>query len=314
MKNEEILKENNGKRFSVILMNPPYGTDGSQDLQYKFVVKCFDIADKQITVMPFSLINKRSSKANKYKDSIDKYLINVEEISSKIFKGTAMNNVGIYYFTNNKNDKNIHIDYLDNTSKDIDSLHNINNFKNEIENNIYKLFTSNILESIYPIAGIKNTENKNFIGNGYKRLNKIKEYYKSNNDWGVLIVNDANGGMNGTYMSSRVGQIFTSYSELEKFIKEVKPAYNAICLKNKHAAENCKISLNNNVLRFLLYRIQDDQHMHISKCYKHIPNIDWSDDRVKTDEGLLEVCGCPKDKCKEYAEYCKNIIKQVDKK
>ena len=36
-----------------------------------------------------------------------------------------------------------------------------------------------------------------------------------------------------------------------------------------------------------------------------IPDINWEDDRVKTDEGLLEVCGCPKDKAKEYAEYCK---------
>jgi hypothetical protein len=34
---------------------------------------------------------------------------------------------------------------------------------------------------------------------------------------------------------------------------------------------------------------------------------------VKTDEGLLEVCGCPEDKAKEYAEYCKEIIEKVDK-
>ena len=45
-----------------------------------------------------------------------------------------------------------------------------------------------------------------------------------------------------------------------------------------------------------------------------IPDINWEDDRVKTDEGLLEVCGCPKDKAKEYAEYCKKIIAEVDKK
>lgn len=45
-----------------------------------------------------------------------------------------------------------------------------------------------------------------------------------------------------------------------------------------------------------------------------IPDINWEDDRVKTDEGLLEVCGCPKDKCKEYANYCKKIIAEVDKK
>ncbi len=51
-----------------------------------------------------------------------------------------------------------------------------------------------------------------------------------------------------------------------------------------------------------------------ARVYKYIPDIDWSDPRVVTDEGLLEVCGCPKDKCKEYAEYCKNYMEEFDKK
>ena len=45
--------------------------------------------------------------------------------------------------------------------------------------------------------------------------------------------------------------------------------------------------------------------------YKYVPNINWEDSRVTTDEGLLEVCGCPKDKCKEYAEYCMNYMKKL---
>ena len=35
LNNEEILKENNGKRFSVILMNPPY----LKNLHIKFMEK-----------------------------------------------------------------------------------------------------------------------------------------------------------------------------------------------------------------------------------------------------------------------------------
>ena len=35
---------------------------------------------------------------------------------------------------------------------------------------------------------------------------------------------------------------------------------------------------------------------------------------VTSNEVLLEVCGCSKDKCKEYGDYYKNIIEQVDKK
>ena len=52
----------------------------------------------------------------------------------------------------------------------------------------------------------------------------------------------------------------------------------------------------------------------VKKMGDKVPEEDWSDDRVKTDEGLLEVCGCPKGKCKEYAEYCKNTIDKVFQK
>ena len=51
-----------------------------------------------------------------------------------------------------------------------------------------------------------------------------------------------------------------------------------------------------------------------ARIYRCITDINWEDPRVKTDEGLLEVCGCPKDKCKEYAGYCKKIIEKVDNK
>ena len=41
---------------------------------------------------------------------------------------------------------------------------------------------------------------------------------------------------------------------------------------------------------------------------KYIPDIDWSDPRVVTDEGLLEVCGCPKDKAKVITDKLDEII------
>ena len=50
-----------------------------------------------------------------------------------------------------------------------------------------------------------------------------------------------------------------------------------------------------------------------SRVYKYIPNINWEDSRTKTDEGILQMCGCIK-LCKEYADYCKKIIEEVDKK
>lgn len=49
-----------------------------------------------------------------------------------------------------------------------------------------------------------------------------------------------------------------------------------------------------------------------TSCFRYIPDIDWSDSRVTTDEGLLEVCGCPKDKAKEYSEYCRKKMEEFD--
>ena len=40
MKNSELLKMNQGKKFDICLMNPPYGTRGGDDIHFKFTEKC----------------------------------------------------------------------------------------------------------------------------------------------------------------------------------------------------------------------------------------------------------------------------------
>ena len=77
-------------------------------------------------------------------------------------------------------------------------------------------------------------------------------------------------------------------------------------------AENCKKAMRNPILRMFLLKTQTTQSL-TTLCYQYVPNIDWLDPRVVTDEGLLEVCGCPKDKCKEYAEYCRKYMEEFDK-
>ena len=82
MKNEEILKENNGKRFDIVLMNPPY----SGSLHLKFLEKCIEISDKVISVQPCRWLqetvskNKKNSQYNKYKQSISKHIKDFEII------------------------------------------------------------------------------------------------------------------------------------------------------------------------------------------------------------------------------------------
>ena len=313
MKNEEILKENNGKRFSVILINPPYGMAGSSTLHLQFVDKLLDICDKQIDIMPFGFVLIHRKKQDEFKEKFSKYLVSVNEEDKKLFGDITIGSVAIYYFDKNKNKDIIKLSFLNGERKEIKSLLDINTFENNIENKIYELISSKGTQQGFTFIGLNGGENEN-NKSIIKKYNIIKEYFDNHNTCAILIVSNANGKMNGKYMSSKIGQIFTSYNDFYNFARDIKPQHNILAFNNKKAAENCKKALENPLLRFILYRIQDDQHILLSKCYKHIPNIDWSDDRVKTDEGLLEICGCPKNKAKDYADYCKNIIEQVDKK
>ena len=313
---------NNGKRFSVCIQNPPYGSVGGDTLHLKFVDKCLDLAETQIVVMPFTFVTKIDHKpSKKYKEKFSPYLSEVEEVDSKYFKDTAMPNVGIYVFGDKTQD--INIKYVNSTSETLTSLLDKTEFTN-YEKKIVKYLSEKKQLPILNIGrvdkrkkelgGMTSAEIDTFLINKIKHNTlPIKKYL--DNGCAILLVNVANGGMNGRALSSKNGQIFTKYNEVEHFFinTKVSSGYNAIVFDSKNAAENCKIALQNPLLRFTIYRIQDDQNMY-SRIYKYVTNINWEDPRVKTDEGLLEVCGCPKDKCKEYADYCKKVIEEVDNK
>ena len=309
-------------KFDICLMNPPYGSVGGDTIHLKFVDKCLDFASTQVVVMPFKFVTKIYHKpAKKFKEKFSPYLSEVEEIDSKCFIGTAMYNVGIYVF--GYKTQNIDIKYVNSQNETLTSLLDKSEFT------VYEKEIISYLENQGPqeivwaggnrklkseLQNIAVENHKDFLNkkiiDSCKNLKQQLNTYKSG-----LIVNNSNGKMNGKAFTSISGQIFNSYKEFENFFIErnVANGYNVILFNSAKAAENCKIALQNPLLRFTIYRSQDDQNM-AWRVYKYIPNIDWSDDRVKTDEGLLQVCGCPADKAKEYAEYCKKIIEEVDKK
>ena len=313
---------NNSKRFSVCIQNPPYGSVGGDTLHLKFVDKCLDLAETQIVVMPFTFVTKLHHKpAKKYKEKFSPYLSEVEEVDYKYFKGTTMPNVGIYVFKDKT--QNIDIKYADSHTETLASLLDKSEFTNYEMEFIQYLKNQGTQEIIWAGGNHKraselrkiNVENhKDFLNkkiiDGCKNLKQHLKTYKSG-----LIVNNSNGGMNGKVFSSKNGQIFNSYKDFENFFIERNTAngYNVILFNSTKSAENCKIALQHPLLRFTCYRLQDDQNM-LRIVYKYIPAVNWEDPRVKTDEGLLEVCGCPKDKCKEYANYCRKIIEEVDNK
>ena len=290
-------------------MNPPYGNRkfGDEFIHHKFVEKTLSLSNNISCIMPAKLVydTSKDKKRDYYKSIYDKRLCSVEILDSHIFSDTAMQSVGIFIFKDTNNNNSIHIiNDLENTENTISSLFEVSQF-NDYEKNIAKYLEIDIKEAnCYLCQVAKNPEMMN------EWSKNILKHGKSV----FLTSNSANGGMNGTWFSSSVGKVFDNINDLNRNFKERRGAACVVMLFNTiKEAENCRDAMKRPLLRFALYRSQDDQNLR-RKVYKYIPNIDWSDDRVKTDEGLLQVCGCPADKAKEYAEYCKKIIEEVDKK
>ncbi len=108
MKNEEVLKKNGGKKWSILIMNPPYA--GSTHL--KFLEKTIEIAEKVVSIQPTRWLEdslsayKKSSALNKYENSIAKHIKELQTIKTNESKtlfnsGSQVNaefpmNLGIY--------------------------------------------------------------------------------------------------------------------------------------------------------------------------------------------------------------------------
>lgn len=312
------------KKWSFCLMNPPYGM-ATNTIHLKFVDKCLDIANKQITIMPFKFITKHHNCYEKYKkqDKWNEQLVSVEEVNSSLFKGTAMESVAIYLFENDRKENFINVDFLETGIK---QLNKISDYKksSDYEDEILKyLYNEHITDKVIWAGGYGSDNKKKFIKQGYsekdalelesktikttcKRIERLKEKV-------YLILSHITGT---TFFSKSSGIIITSLDEMESHALKCRfsDGFEVMGFDSIKEAENCMTAMNNYVLRFGLYIAHPGRHIIERKSYKYIPNIDWSDDRVNTDEGLLEVCGCPKDKCKEYADYCKKIIDEVDAK
>lgn len=300
--NEKILKYNNMKKWDVCLMNPPY-SNGNDGLHLQFTEKCINLADNTICLMPFSFISVKSLTNKKYIPKLEKQLVDVVEIDSKAFIDTHMANVGIYTFSSIAPD-NISITYLDNKSIKVKTLNDIQQF------NTYEMQIETI---------IKNNGSNSCVSTPYYEKNNlniatnISKTFPNNKT--ILVCSSVNGKIDAKFFSNKIGQIFNVNNEFINFLMSSTSLtpYNYLLFDNNIAAKNCKNALLNPLMRFFLAKTQDNQRMPKGKCFKYIPNIDWSDPRVVTDEGLLEVCGCPKDKCKEYAEYCRKYMEEFDK-
>ena len=90
MKNEEILKENDDKRFDIILSNPPYS---GPTLHLQFIEKYIKLANKSIVVCPCSWLEDygvsegwKKSPKTKYVNALGKYIENYDYYEAHDFQ------------------------------------------------------------------------------------------------------------------------------------------------------------------------------------------------------------------------------------
>ena len=319
MKNKEELEKKTGvkcfssidgiKKWNYAIMNPPYGDSTSSDkkLHHTFVTKCNEISDINVVVMPFRMFEATNNKFDKYKDEYNKSLVSVEGIKAEEVFDIKLGTVGIYKFDNTKHPDNIKIIYPDGR---------IVNTKD-----LFELTSSDITDTDRKIFEILDNKGKyNYILFSPRNEDKRNNLYNFTQNWlnknkaNVYLTTNVAAGSSrpGSYYTSKTGDICSSSQEFIDLMKSYRgKAIVVMKFNNIKEAQNCKIALKNPILRMCLVKFMCDQNIKKS-YYKYIPDIDWSDDIVKTDEGLLEVCGCPKDKCKEYAEYAKDYIDKID--
>ena len=312
-------------KFDYIVGNPPFGSVGGDTLHLKCLDMVYDRLSKKVLLfMPWGFVTKDTRSFKKYQIKFAPKLQYVKEVEGNNFEGTNMASAAIYEFTNEENEMTILEDLSGNKTEKSD-LTNVSKFTT-YEEEIIK-YLENQGQQLMEWAGghdhcTKRSLNKEGIFDE-NQINKLineaiiknsQHLYKHNSKT-FLITNNANGGMNGTFMSSKVGLIFNNVDDLIRLFLErlVCSGYTIIILNSIKSAENCKKALQNPLLRFTCYKTQQDQGMSINRVYKYVPAIDWEDERCLTDEGILEMCGCPKDKAKEYAEYVKNYVEERDK-
>ena len=313
-------------KFDYIVGNPPFGSVGGDTLHLKCLDMVYDkFTKKMLIIMPWGFVTKDTRSFKKYQIKFAPKLQYVKEIAGNNFEGTSMFSAAIYEFTNEKSETTILEDLSGNKTEKSD-LTNVSRFTT-YEEEIIKYLENQGQQLMVWAGGCRYCKKKSLNRKGIfdeKQINKLLNEeiiknsqhlyeYKSKT---FLITNEANGAMNGTFMSSKVGLIFNNVDDLIRLLIEraVSSGYTIILLNSIKSAENCKTALKNPLLRFTCYKTQLDQSMGIKRVYKYVPAINWEDKRCLTDEGLLEMCGCSKDKAKEYAEYVKNYVEEQDKK
>ena len=168
---------NKGKKFDIVLMNPPYsGINVGDSIYINFINKCIKIGKKIITISPLTGFlghNEHGSAAGKnveLHNLMDEYKPEIEEVKN-IFDAGIKGKVGISFFNTENVPEKIRIKYLSGsiieTDKQLNIIDNDNKYLKEFKSHIYKYMigedTDEFINLKYP-----------YIYKGKDKTNEIK--------------------------------------------------------------------------------------------------------------------------------------------
>ena len=282
MKNEEILEINNGKKFDIILMNPPYDKDSNGDQFYvKFINKILKISNKAIIISPDNaFLSKAKSKNKELKENINKYKPELEIGKWESFDVHPNSNscISIWNIINPNDKIKIGNKYFD---KQENIILNNNEYLEEFYNKLIKYINSH--DSIYDHC-VANPKNNQYMDpNG---RNKVQNTWDDKNTW-------------FTVFPYCIASHFTTF-EYKQYSDELwnGAARILVPFNKEEYAKNCYLTIHknggkrgelNDFYQLISKSLVKSLYIKSTEQYKYFPYLDFA--KSYTNEELFDIIG-----------------------
>ena len=272
MKNEEILKMNNGKKFDVILMNPPY----AKGLGDKFLEKTLELADKNITIQPIMwLFGKKQNK--RIINKIKYVYCDITIVNPKDFDAGFLSKISINYIDYTKDKDIILYNELNNKKYNYENIEDISELSlDELLNKF-----DNIVKSLYENDNLQNHSYSTWKQDVKEKLIKDDLYlirYVGIRGHGVDKENNLNSDFYTIISNNKKEQeekVLLTSNDLKDKNRKVPFVF---VIKSKDEQLGLLNYLQTDFCRGCLATIKNNQHLDSGEL-KKIPWFDFSDER-----------------------------------
>ena len=263
---------NSGKKFDVVLMNPPY----ANGMHEKFLYKALNISNELVTIQPDSYLYKGKDGNKKIKEILENDYTNIENIDpNKYFDGAFQNRIAILVYSTQ------HKKCIIVNNQEVDTLHDLSMYFQDkllmqFENKISPLQKTNCGEKWKGIPGSHYPDR--YVEN------------ESEDTWCVKCVlirgnvdaSKPDGKANGFYTCITNNeklieqQFIGTYEKLSKLEnnKGKKKLQYYFTFKNEKEARNFLNYIKTDFVRTCLYLKKKDMNV----LWAQIPWFDFSDD------------------------------------